>query len=105
MRFPFPRQIPVGPLLVVLSLILCVQLMEGTDPIFAILMLIAQACAIGSFNLMGGLNHMTGAFCLFAILPTVTIPELAHLAVGQPGDFNLMHPLTTAGACAVFFAC
>jgi len=105
MRIPFPSQIPLGPLLLALSVEVCVQLIEGTDPIFAVLMLVAQACAIAAFNFMGGMTHMTGAFCLFAILPIVTIPELAHLVLGQPGDFNLVHPLETAGVCALFFAC
>jgi len=68
-------------------------------------MMIAQASAIVAFNYMGGMTHMTGAFCLFAILPTVSIPEAAHIALGQPGDFNLVHPLETAGACALFFTC
>jgi hypothetical protein len=105
MRIPFPSYIPLGPLLVALSLELCVQLVQGTDPIFAALILASQASAIVAFNYMGGMTHMTGAFCLFAILPTVTIPEVAHLALGQPGDFNLVHPIETAGVCAVFFAC
>jgi len=105
MRIPFPSYIPLGPLFAGLSLVLCIQLIEGTDPIFALLMFIAQACAIIAFNYMGGMTHMTGAFCLFAILPTVTVPELAHLALGQPGDFNLVHPIETAGVCAVFYAC
>ncbi|MBS1801934.1 MAG: hypothetical protein JST28_01135 [Acidobacteria bacterium] len=88
-----------------LLLELCIQLVQGTDPIFAALMLMAQVCAITAFNNLGGMTHMTGAFCLFAILPIVTIPEVAHLALGQPGDLNLVHPLKTAGVCAVFFAC
>lgn len=105
MRIPFPSYIPMKPLLVALSLVLCIQLIEGTDPVFAALMLVAQACAIIAFNYLGGMTHMSGAFCLFAILPTVTVPELAHLALGQPGDFNLVHPIKTAAVCAVFYAC
>lgn len=105
MRIPFPSHIPMKPLLVALSLVLCIQLIEGTDPIFAALMFVAQACAIIAFNYLGGMTHMSGAFCLFAILPTVTVPELAHLALGQPGDFNLLHPIKTAGVCAIFYIC
>jgi len=82
-----------------------VQLIQGTDPVFAVLMMVAQASAMIAFNLLGGMTHMTGAFCFFAILPTVAIPEFAHLALGQPGDFNLVHPLKTAAVCAVFFVC
>src|SRR3954462_6227676 len=105
MRLPFPSYIPLRPLLVALSLELCIQLVQGTDPIFAALMLVSQASAIVAFNLMGGMTHMTGAFCLFAILPTVSVPEAAHLALGQPGDFNLVHPIETAAVCAMFFFC
>ena len=105
MRIPFPKSIPLRPALIFLALVLFIQLLEDTDPVFAVLMLIAQLAAVEAFNLMGGMTHMAGAFSLFAILPTVTVPELAHLLLGQPGDFNLEHPLMTAGVCAVFFTC
>ena len=105
MRIPFPKAIPVPALIAVLTVILLIQLIEGTDPIFAALMLVAQLAALLAFNRMGGMTHMAGAFCLFAILPIVTAPELAHMLLGQPGDFNLEHPLATAGVCAVFFVC
>jgi len=103
MRVPFPQSIPFRGALVVLSVVLLFQLIEGTDPVFAILMLIAQLATVVSFNLLGGIRHMAGAFCLFMVLPTVTVPELAHLILGQPGEMNLQHPIATAGVCAVFF--
>ncbi len=105
MRIPFPKSIPVRPLLIVLVAMVSIQLIEGTDPFFAIFMLIAQLAAAVAFNRLGGMNHMAGAFCFFAILPNATVPEIAHLLLGQPGDYNLQHPLTTAGVCAVFFLC
>lgn len=105
MRFPFPKTIPLGRLLIALTAVLLVQIIQGTDPAFALLMLAAQVAAAVAFNCLGGMTHMAGAFCLFAVLPNVTIPELTHLLVGQPGDYNLQHPLMTAGACAVFFGC
>jgi hypothetical protein len=104
-RIPFPKSIPLQPLLVMLGLVLCIQVIQGTDPVFAVLMLIGQTAAAVAFNRMGGMTHMAGAFCLFAILPTVTVPEITHLILRQPGDFNLLHPLGTAGVCAVFFIC
>jgi hypothetical protein len=105
MRIPFPKTIPLGPLLITLTAVLLVQIIQGTDPAFAILMLVAQFAAMVGFNRMGGMTHMAGAFCLFAVLPNVTVPEITHLLLGQPGDYNLQHPLVTAGVCAVFFAC
>ncbi len=105
MRIPFPKTIPFWPLLVVLTLVLCIQLIQGTDPVFAVLILIAQMAAMDAFNRMGGMTHMAGAFCLFGILPAVTVPEITHLILGQPGDLNLEHPITTAGVCGVFFIC
>jgi hypothetical protein len=105
MRIPFPTSIPFRQLLVFLTVMLFIQLVQGTDPVFAALMVVAQVAAIAAFNRMGGMTHMAGAFCLFAILPNVTIPELTHIVLGQPGDYNLENPLMTAGACAVFFVC
>ena len=86
-------------------MVLLVQLMQGTDPLFGVLMLVAQFAAAIAFNYLGGMSHMAGAFCLFAVLPNVTVPELTHLILGQPGDYNLEYPVTTAGVCAVFFIC
>jgi len=103
MRIPFPKSIPFRPLFGVLTVTLLIQLVQGTDPVFAVLMLAAQLAAVAAFNRLGGMTHMAGAFCLFAVLPNVTVPELAHLVLGQPGDYSLEHPLATAGACAVFF--
>ncbi|HEY1984425.1 MAG TPA: hypothetical protein VGG85_03405 [Terracidiphilus sp.] len=105
MRILFPKSIPLRPLLIFLVTVLTIQLMQGTDPAFAVLMLAAQLAAVVSFNRLGGMTHMAGAFNLFAVVPIVTMPELAHLFLGQPGDYNLQHPLTTAGVCAVYFIC
>jgi hypothetical protein len=103
MRIPFPKTIPLWPLLIFLTTMLVVQIIQGTDPVFAVLMLAAQLAAVVGFNRMGGMTHMAGAFCFFAILPNVTVPEITHLVLRQPGDFNLVHPLATAGVCVIFF--
>jgi hypothetical protein len=68
-------------------------------------MFVAQLAAAVAFNRMGGMTHMAGAFCFFAIIPNVTAPEISHLLLGQSGDYNLQHPLATAGVGAVFFLC
>lgn len=105
MRIPFPKTIPLSPLLVALAAVVLIQVAQGTDPAFAVLMLAAQVSAAVAFNQLGGLTHMAGAFCVFAVLPNVTVPELTHMVLGQPGDYNLQHPILTAGVCAVFFTC
>ena len=105
MRIPFPKTIPLGPLLAVLTVVLVIQIIQGTDPAFALLMLAAQLTSVMAFNRMGGMTHMAGAFCVFAVIPNVTVPEITHMLLGQPGDYNLQHPLVTAGTCAVFFTC
>ncbi len=104
MRIPFPNFIPLTPLTIYLGVLLAVQLMEGTDPIFALLMLLAQLFAVLAFNTLGGMSHVAGSFCLFALLPNVTIPEIVHAILLQPGDFNLAAPLQTSAVCAIFFA-
>ena len=105
MRIPFPKSIPLRQLTVFLTVMLFIQLAQGTDPLFAVLMLVAQLAAVAAFNRLGGMTHMAGAFCLLAMLPNVTVPEFTHLVLGQPGDFNLEHPIMTSGVCAAFFCC
>jgi hypothetical protein len=57
------------------AVILLIQLVQGTDAVFGVLMLVAQLATVGAFNLMGGMTHLAGAFCLFCILPTVIWPD------------------------------
>ena len=104
MKLPFPKSMPLLPTLFFLSVLLAVQLIEGTDPVFAILMMAAQLFGIMAFNTLGGMQHPTGAFCLFSLVQNVTVPELAHAFVLQPGDYHLLVPLQAAGVCAVFYA-
>ena len=104
MRIPFPPRIPLGPFVAVLTLELCIQLIQGTDPVFAGLMLISQVCAIAAFNFWAECPHERG------ILPlrdsTNRDYSRGHPPFSwQPGDLNLVHPIKTAGVCAVFFAC
>jgi hypothetical protein len=104
MRLPFPTSIPMMQALLFLGALLAVQLLEGTDPPFALLMLVAQVFAIMAFNALGGMSHVAGSFCLFSLLPNVTVPEMAHAIVLQPGDYHLLVPLQTAAVCAIFYA-
>jgi hypothetical protein len=104
MRIPCPTFIPLMHAFLFLGTLLVVQLVEGTDPVFALLMMAAQIFAIMAFNTLGGMSHVAGSFCLFSLLPNVTVPEIAHAIVLQPGDFNLPASLRTAGVCAVFYA-
>jgi hypothetical protein len=87
-----------------LGALFAVQLVEGTDPVFAILMMAAQMFGIMAFNTLGGMSHVAGSFCMFSLLPNVTVPEIAHAIVLQPGDFDLPSSLQTAGVCAIFYA-
>jgi hypothetical protein len=104
MRIPCPISIPLVPGMLFFGGLLAVQLVEGTDPVFTVLMMMAQIFAVMAFNTLGGFSHVAGSFCLFSVLPNVTVPEIAHALVLQPGDFNLLEPLRTAGVCAVYYA-
>lgn len=105
MRIPFPTSIPLIQAFLFFGFLLGVQLIEGTDPVFAALMMAAQIFGIMAFNTLGGFSHVAGAFCLFSLLPNVTVPEITHAIVLQPGDFNIPGSLQTANACAIFYAC
>ena len=104
MRIPFPTSIPMMQALLFFGGLLAVQLLEGTDPAFAMLMLIAQVFAVMAFNALGGMPDVAGSFCLFSLLPNVTVPEIAHAIVRQPGDYHILEPLKTSAVCAIFYA-
>src|SRR5580658_8508198 len=99
MRLPCPTFIPLMQAFLFVCALLVVQLVEGADPVFALLMMAAQIFGIMAFNTLGGMSHVAGSFCLFSLLPNVTVPEIAHAIVLEPGDFNLPSSLQTAGVC------
>ncbi len=103
MRLPYPKYIPLPATLAFLAAFLVLQLIEGTYPTFALLMLVAQVAGVMAFNRLGGMSHVAGSFCLFSLLPNVTVPEIGHAILGQPGSFNLQAPERTAAVCAVFY--
>jgi hypothetical protein len=104
MRIPSPASIPLLQVFIFLCALLAVQLVEGTDPYFAVLMLAAQVFGVMAFNTLGGMSHVAGSFCLFSLLANMSVPEIAHAIVGQPGDFNLPVSLKVGAVCAIFYA-
>ena len=81
------------PALLFLGLLLSLQLIEGTDPNFAILMMLAQVFGVLAFNTLGGMSHLAGSICLLSLLPNATVPELAHgfRAIALASDFGIRH--------------
>ena len=104
MRIPCPISLPLIQVFLFLCALLSLQLVEGTDPYFAVLMMMAQVFGVMAFNALGGMSHVAGSFCLFSLLANVTVPEIAHSIVGQPGDFRLLASLKVAAVCAIFYA-
>jgi hypothetical protein len=105
MRIPFPIEIPIVPALLFFVAFATVQILEGTDPLFALYMLIAQIFGILAFNALGGMSHVSGSICLLSLLQNVTVPEIAHALVLQSGDYYLPSSLKTAAVIMAFYLC
>jgi len=91
-------------------LLLLVQVAEGTGPIFALLVFGTIMAWVFSFNILGGLDRISGMFVFGQGGLGVLVPELVKAVLREPADSRLLSPnLTMAvyfvGQCVVLGVC
>ena len=74
MRLPYPTRININHVLIVAVLLLFAQLLDGTDPVFALLASLSLVLSALTFNVLDGLSTTSGAFVFF-----MAIPDVYHL--------------------------
>jgi hypothetical protein len=77
-------------------MILClIQLVQGTNPTFALCCFCYILVATIAFNVAGGFTRTTGSFIFFNSVLGVIIGLCVKIYLGEPGDSNLSAPLLT----------
>ncbi|MDR3734444.1 MAG: hypothetical protein P4L10_02785 [Acidobacteriaceae bacterium] len=95
MRIPFPERITpwhAG----LFAILLCVlEVLQGTQPLFAAFVFIYIMLATLAFNLAGGLYRASGAYVFANAILGLIFSQCAKVFLGEPADLNLRAPMTT----------
>jgi hypothetical protein len=99
-----PAQIGYPRLLGFACTLFALQVLSGTDPVFAILIFLFTVIAGVAFNVAGGLTTTAGVGLTMLALKIVLISQVAKVVFWQPADSYLELPLTTAAVLVVGIA-
>lgn len=98
MRLPFPERIPFVPVFICAISLCVVQLLESTDPAFALGCFAFVILAALAFNVGGGFTRPSGGYIFSFAALTVIIGIIWKAVLGEPADSNLQNPILTIQA-------
>ncbi len=103
MRLPFPTHLNMQYVLIGVGMLLFAQLLNGTDPMFAVLDCAAMIFTALAFNIVGGLSTTSGALIIFLALSTYAITILVKVVTFEPSNRNFLRPIMTISATTLAF--
>jgi hypothetical protein len=95
MRLPFPDHISLVAVCCFAGTLCVIQLLQGTNPTFALFSAAYIVVAAIAFNVAGGFTRTTGAFVFFNSVLGVIIGLGMKAYLGERADSNLQAPLLT----------
>jgi len=95
MKIPFPKRIAPWHAGIFAALLCLIEILQGTQPVFAAGVFIYIVAATIAFNLAGGMNRPTGAFVMANAMLCLIIGQCVKVILGEPADSNLGAPLLT----------
>ncbi len=98
MILPLPTRVPLFYAVVCTSLLVLVQLLEGTDPRYSALTFAFFMLSTFAFNIAKGLSRPSGAYIFFFSVLVVDVGTVYKALLGQPAQTGLQQPLLTMGA-------
>jgi len=93
MRIPYPERISYTGALCFAAALLIVQLLEGTEVVFALCCFAYILVTVTAFNFAGGLYRPAGAFIFFNSVLSIILALIVKAVLGEPADGNLIAPL------------
>lgn len=90
---PFPTRIPLLPAVAFTSVLVIVELLEGTDPRYSGLVFAFFMLSVFAFNIAEGLARPAGSYILFFSLLVVDVGTVYKALLGQAAQTNLQQPL------------
>jgi hypothetical protein len=109
MRLPFPDHISLVAVCYFAGVLCIIQLLQGTNPTFALFAATYIVVAAIAFNVAGGFSRTTGAFVFFNSVLGLIVGLCMKAYLGEPADSNLQAPMLTisvylAGMCMMLVA-
>jgi hypothetical protein len=104
MRIVYPTRLNINHVLIVVLFLLFAQLLDGTDPFFALLGSASLVFAALAFNALNGLGTVSGAFVFFMAIPTFVLLIFLKVFYWEPSDRHFERPLMTITATALGWA-
>ena len=102
MRLPFPERIPLDYAFYFAGIFCIIQLIQGTNGLFALCCFLYILVAVLAFNLAGGFTRPTGSYVFFFSTLTLIVGICWKAVLGEPADSNLEDPLLGIG---VYLGC
>ncbi len=103
MRLPFPIHLNMQYVLIGVTLVLFAQLLNGTDPMFAVLDCAALIFTALAFNVVGGLSSTSGSLIIFLALSTYVVMIFVKIVTFEPTNRNFRQQLTTMASTTLAF--
>jgi hypothetical protein len=108
-RLPFPDHISLVAIFYFAGTLCVIQLLQGTNPTFALFGAAYIVVAAIAFNVAGGFSRTTGAFVFFNAVLSAILGFCLKAYLGEPADSNLQNPNLTisvylAGMCMMLVA-
>ena len=100
MRLFLPLRIPVARALVFSSVLALVELVEGTGPMYVLLVFVFLMLSTFAFNVAGGFSRPSGAYIFFYSTLTAGVGTVYKALVGQAAETHLYAPLQTIAVYA-----
>src|SRR5438309_8237300 len=97
MRLSFPDHVSLIAVCYFAGILCVIQLLQGTNPIFALFAAAYIVVAAIAFNVGGGFSRTPGAFVFFNSVLGVILGLCLKAYLGEPADSNLLAPLLTIG--------
>ena len=85
-------------------LLLVLQLLSGTGPVYALLVFALLFATYTGVRWAGGLNTLFGLMIFYLLLQHVLIAQIAKVIFWEPADSTLRRPIETMGVYAVGMA-
>ncbi len=98
MRLTFPTRIPVFQAFAFTCLLVLVQLLEHTDPLYSGLVFCFFMLSVFAFNIAGGFSRASGAYIFFFSVLGVDVGTVYKAILGQRADSFLEQPLLVMSA-------
>jgi hypothetical protein len=101
MRIPIPERFPAKHIILFAVSLFLVEILEGTDLTFALLVMLYVLLFGTAFNVAGGITYPSGAWIFFTGTLTCLVGIVYKAFLGQPAESHLKTPLITMGAYCV----